>query len=259
MTDQPTLPDDPLGLKKDEPAAGIGHNMPPAFDQNAYDELVDRVDAFLEVSDKWKPVPIETEEKASLLNDQIAGLRKLHASVEAERVKQKKPHDDQAQAVQDAFKPQLDRITAAANTLKPKLNDYATLKQKRLDEEAARKKAEADKIAAEAAAKAEAAAQTASIDEKLEAEAAQKEAEAAQKEAAKAAKEKANIGSATGAARTYAKRKIKTARINNIRQLFLHYQANPKVVDLLQSLANAEVRAAKFDGTMPPGTTLIEE
>jgi hypothetical protein len=87
----------------------------------------------------------------------------------------------------------------------------------------------------------------------------QVEAEKAVKEAAKqderAAKPvSAKIASATGAGRSVGLRTQKSVEILNINTLFLHFRDRPEVAELLQSLAQKEVRAASWDGVDPPGT-----
>ena len=256
MTNEPTLPGDPLEIR-DEAPAPIGHNLPPAYDEQAFEVMATRIDGFLSASDAWLETNIANDQMAERLNDQITGLRKLFKEVDAQRVSEKKPHDEQAASVQGAYKPQLDRIKAAADRLKPKLDAFAREKQRKIDEAARIEREKAAAAAAEAQRIADEAAASNSIDAQVEAEAAQKEAAEAQKIADKASKQRAQVGSSSGGGRAHSVRKTKRAEISNIRHLFMFYQEHPKVVEVLQSLANAHVRAADFDGKDLPGTTTI--
>jgi hypothetical protein len=65
-------------------------------------------------------------------------VRKARKDADAQRAEEKRPHDEAAKAVQQAWKPLLDRCDAAANALKQALTPYRTEKQ-RAKEEAARK------------------------------------------------------------------------------------------------------------------------
>jgi hypothetical protein len=254
MTDQPTAPnnEDPLDLNDTTP--GIGHNAPPEplpFDAEALDKLKVTASSFIEVSDQWLKVDVNSDTLAGQINDQITGLRKLFKRIEDARKAAKKPHTDRARAVDEAFNPIKTRVEKAANRLKPKLAAYAEKKEREAEAERQRLQAEADRAAKEAAMKAMEADRGDSIDAQVEAEQAAKQAEQAAKQAAK--KIDTSIKSASGAGRTMATRSRKACTIENVRHLFMHYQHRPEVHDLLQRLANAEANAAGFpeDGKIP--------
>ncbi len=245
--DNPTSPTAPSADQNER--ATIGDNKPPVFSQEKLDEIKGRADAFMQVSNTWLEVDIETDHLAEQLNDQIAGLRKLHKEVDTLRKGEKKPYDDAAAAIQAAFNPLLKRLEAAGKALKPKVEKYLSEKQRKLDEQKRLEREEAERKAREAEEAAAKAAQSNDIDAQVEAEEAQKAAAAAQKAANKDAR--ANIGSASGGGRTMSLRNRKVAQIKNPASLFLHYQNRPEVMDVLQRLANAEANAAGFEGKIP--------
>ena len=70
------------------------------------------------------------------------------------------------------------------------------------------------------------------------------------KEAAKEVKRaekptKVSVGSATGGGRSMAMRTQAYAEIMNIRAVFMHFSENPRVIEVLQSLADAEIRGGR--------------
>ena len=236
----------------------IGHNRPPPYDAEALLVLVNRTDEFMAASTaiRQKAVPIQNEEHAALLTDHIGGLRGLVKQVDEARKAAKKPHDDAAKAVQEAFNPILDRIKRALDFM---LNEQTVWLDKKAAAEAARKaeeqriarekQAEADRLAREAAASGD-------FDAEARAEAAKKEADKLAKEAAKAAT--VNQGSASGAARTVGLVTVRSAKITNINLLFLHYRDRPEVAEVLLRLANADIRAKDVDDSLIQGIEIIE-
>lgn len=237
--------------------ATIGHNAGPPFSPEIHEQFTDRASEFIDASQKWLDLPeIAEEAHAQALTDQIDGLRKLFKKVEDARRDAKQPHLDAGKAVDDAFNPIKKRLEACADKLKKKLEPWLIAQRKKAEaeERARREAAEAERLAAEEAAR------------KAEAKnnlAAQFEAEEAQKRAAEAeklAKQKidTNAKSATGAGRTIALRTVREVEITNIRLLFMHYQNRPEVADLLQRLAQADMRAADVDHTKIPGIVVNE-
>lgn len=228
------------------PSAGLGHNHPPPFDPDILTELVGRTDEFMATSTRIRRdfAPIQTEEHAQLLTDHIAGLRGLTKQIDTARVTAKKPHDDAGKAVQDAFKPVLDRVDKALKAMLDIQTEYG----RRKAEEERKRKAEEERLAAEARAEAERlaaeAAKSGDLDAEVAADQAKKDAEALEKQAARDVK--TNIQSATGAGRTISMVKVREAQITNISLVFVRYRTNPKLVECLQALANADVRAKEI-------------
>lgn len=244
-------------LDNDNDRAVIGGNNPPPFDVDAHAAFVAKVDEFVAASNKWLKTEVDTEDLAKQLNDQITGLRGLWKKVDEARANAKKPHDDASKAVQAAFTPILNKLTKAADALKPKLAAYA---KKKRDREEAERRAAQERARAEA----EAAEQAARVAEKegdigalADAEQAKKDAEKAEKEASR--KPSSGVGSASGGGRTVSLRKMKEVEVTNINVLFMHFRDHPDVHDLLRRLATAEVRAKDYDPADPiPGIKVIE-
>lgn len=246
----PTLPNaDSEPVPGPNPNTGIGANNPPPFDQEQVDGLTKTADAFLKACDIWRKTDVTSETLAGQLGDQITGLRANKKAVDEARKAAKKPHDDAGKAVQAAFTPLLDRydralkiMLAKASAWSEKLEAEARAKKQAEREEAERKEAEARRMAMDAET-------SGSIDDQLAAEKAQKEAEKAQKAAAKDVK--VNIKSASGAGRTVSTRTRNVVTIENLNLVFMHYRDDPKVHDLLVSLATAEANAKGFAGKIP--------
>jgi len=243
-----------------EDTAGLGHNNPPeenpaapapVLDQALVKESKDVARAALE---RLKAVkrPIETVMEAEIMNDAMGAVVAAKKTVEANRVKAKKPFDEAAAQVQTIFKTGiidvLDRFHGLA---KEEVNTFRVAEQARADAEAEARRA----AAREEEERAFAAKQLAEANGD---DLAAAEAEAAAEEAAKRVDriEKVDttvrIGSATGETRTLAARTVKTARITNIKALALHFINDPKLEETLQALANAAVRAAGYvEGSIP--------
>lgn len=221
----------------------LGHNLPPAD--------FSRVDDLISTAERWRserPV-IETDEiaeKATAFLDQLRGCAK---EIEAQRKTAKQPHMDAAKAVDDTFKPQVDRLTAAADLIKGLLGAFLRKKE---DERRAIE-AEQRRIAEEARRKAEEAAKSESIDGQLQAKRAAEEAEEAAKAADAIAKAKTNIGGM--GARTVSLRTRRVAVIVDQGKVYRKFKDHPTVVEALQKLVNAEIRA----GHVVPGVEVREE
>lgn len=206
-----------------------------------------RVTAFMEACGKWADIKeIGSAEQSERLTDFIAGARQLWQKVEDQRKADKKPHDDRAAEVQEAFIGMLNKLKAAGEKLKPMQAAWLAKVQAKIDAE----KAEQRRLAEE---KAEAARQLAAqaaarndVSGEVDAAAALKEAEKEQKAANRDVKAKA--GSASGGGRAMAMREVRSAEILSRNSVYMHFRDHPDVVDLLQRLATAAVRAGvEFD------------
>ncbi|GGE24071.1 hypothetical protein SAMN05421774_10889 [Gemmobacter megaterium] len=225
--------------------AAPGHNNPPPYDPDKHADLAARVEKFMATCNEVRAAgEITSEENAQHLSDLIAGLRGLKKQVEAQKKADKAPHDEAGKAVVAAFSPLEERLERAAKAMLVVMQGWLDKKKAEAEAEKARKAAEAEaarKAAEDAAAQAAA---TGNIDAEIEAERLAKEAAKAEKRAAKQVK--VSVGSATGAGRTVSTRKVRSAEITNARALFLRYADHPKVLDVLQSLANADVRSGEI-------------
>jgi transcription initiation factor IIE alpha subunit len=252
---QPTLPGTEDEAPGPNPNTGIGGNMGPAYDPIEHQALKTNMDAFVKVSDQWAKVDINSDALASQLGDQINGLRKLLKRIEETRVKNKKPYDDRAKEVQEAYRGIMIPLEKALENLKPKLEKFAADKRQKAEAEKAEKEAQAQRAAEQARTKEMDAQNSGSIMGQVEAENAKKEAEAQAKEAAKPID--TSIKSATGAGRTISERTRRTVEIDNIKHLFMHYKDHDLVRETLLRLAVNEANSATFkDGDKIPGTTI---
>ena len=224
------------------PRAVMGDNRPPPFDPERHTDLGQRVDAFMAVCNDVRAAgPLDSDEKAERLADHIAGMRGLKNQVEDTRKAEKKPHDEAAKAVQEAFSPMVDRLDRAIKAMLGMQGDWIALKQAAADEARRQREAEAARLAKEAEDAAKAALESGSIDGEMEAERLAKAAADAGKAAAR--ETKVSVGSATGAGRTISTRTIRKAEIINVNLLLVRYRAHPKMLELLHQLADADIRS----------------
>ena len=256
----PTLPN--TDAPGPNPNTGLGANNPPADQAFSPAELAahkEKSDAFIKASDVWLQTPITSETLAGQLTDQIAGLRAVYKEVDEARGAQKKVWNDKGDEVQAAYKPILATITAAADLLKKPLLAWNQEQQRLADVARAEKIRIANEAANEARRLAMDAAASQSIAAKVEAEAA---AAAAEKQVKAAEKEvKTSVKSGSGGGRKLSTRTRNVCTIDRISQLFTHYRDNPKVAEVLLSLANAEANSKDFDlklGHSIPGTSITQ-
>lgn len=224
------------------------------YDAKEHAELMAHVDLFCDAAGKWLDLKaIQSEEQASRLADFMTGADQLFERVENARKAAKKPWDDLAAAVQDAFRPMTGAPTAKApagklhrirNSMKMMSDDWLKREKARLAEEQKRaeaaaraKREEAERLAAQAEARNDIAGQH-------EAEQALKDAQKAEKQATKPVA--AKMTSATGAGRARWLRNTKHAKIINRRACFAYFQNHPEVDALLERLATSAIRAGEI-------------
>ncbi|MBN2759489.1 MAG: hypothetical protein JXQ79_03230 [Rhodobacteraceae bacterium] len=229
------------------------NNLAP-YDAKEHAELMAHVDLFCDAAGKWLDLKsIQSEEQASRLRDFITGADQLFNRVENSRKKAKKPWDDLAAAVMDAYRPMTGAPTAKApagklHSIRSKMavmeTDWLKREKARLAEEQkmAEAKARAQREAAEKAAR-EAESRN-DIAGQHDAEQALKDAEKAEKQAAKTVAPK--VASATGAGRGRGLRTTKHAKIINRRACFAYFQNQPEVDVLLERLATSAIRAGEI-------------
>jgi chemotaxis protein histidine kinase CheA len=238
--------------------AGIGHNHPPPFDQSVIDSIRADASALVEANREWlQKGSLESDEQAARAADHVSGLRKLKKRAEEGKTAAKKPHDAAAKLCTAAYSPVIDGIEKMIRTTLAMQTEFLNLKQEELNRQRREAEAEAARQRAEAEAAAQAAAQANDPIAEAAALNAVKAAEKAEKQAARV--ETARVGTATGAGGTIAMRTRRVARIVNARALLIHYQDHPDILEALQRLANAHVRAANFDGNDLPGTKTENE
>lgn len=237
-----------------------GHNNPPPYREDKVAEHNAKAAEFLDVAGKWLDLKeIQTEDQAARLTDFITGVKQRQKATDEDRKADKKPHDDAGKKVQAAYNPIIEKLKKAVERVTPmqtawltKLEEQRRAEARRAEEEARRAEAEAARLAQQAEARND-------IAGEAEAEEAAKRAAEMKKDAAGLAKKRAQVKSATGGGRTTSLRTVRSAKITNVRMLFMHYQAHPDVAECLKRLADAEIRAAKGAPVNIPGIEVIEE
>lgn len=224
-----------------------------AYDEATLFNFQTRVLDFCNAAGVWADLKqITSTAQSERLTDFVEGSRGLFKQVDTARKAAKKPWDDKSDEVQAAFTPLLDKLKAVGESMKKMQADWLLRENARIEAE----KAEAARIAREkleaAKREAEQAAARNDFSGAVDAEAALKEAAKEAKQAEKPATAKA--GSASGGGRGMSLRTQAYAEITNIRQVFMHFAENPRVIEILQSLADAEIRA----GREVPGATRKE-
>lgn len=236
--------------------AGIGHNTPPG--PIVPEAIITKVEDFTDAAGAWLDLSeIATKEQAEKATDFLNGARKTFKEIEAARKAAKKPHDDAARAVQEAFKPLLAKVELAANKVGDMQTKWLRAERDREEAERLQREADAKRVAEEAERKGREAEARNDIDGMVEADAAAQEAEKAAKSAAKPVSARAS--SATGAGRTVSLRTTWFADVENINHAFVVYRDRPEVREMLERLATADVRAQQGEKTAPQGFKLRKE
>lgn len=244
------------------PRAVIGDNKPPLYDPDVMAKLLARSKELMTVGKAWEDLgKIATEEDAGKLNDFLAQARAQIKEIEAKRKEQKKPHDDNAKAVDAAFNPLKTPVETMGIKLNAMQTAYLVEKQRLADEkreaerlEAKRKQDEADALAAKAAEEGDAIAVA-------QAEQAQKEAVKEVKQTSKPAV--ARVASGSGGGRTASLRTYHVATLDRALPAISWFRDNRaeawgKIEALLVALAEAEHRSVEGVKEIP-GVTFTEE
>lgn len=182
---------------------------------------------------------------AGKLNDVVKEIQTLTKSADKDRKAIKEPHLVAGRQVDADFKPIAERGKALIDQGKAKVTAYMIEQQRIADE--ARRKAEAE---AEKARKiAEQLANDALVGESVQEDAKQAEraAQAAQAEASDAGR----VGSVSGQSRVMSLRKSYLAEITDPAAAAAHYANHPKLRDVIQAIANAELRSANKPESIP--------
>lgn len=223
-----------------------GHNGPPAFET-----LRVNLDDLLIESHNWADgKAAETQEQVDEIARLIEELKDGASAMEAERVKEKKPLDDQIKAIQDRFNVYLaplsnksvkGKVPLAIEALNAAKRPFL-LELERQQAEAARKAREEAEAKAQAAAEALRQADAANLSAREEAEAKIREAEDAAKAAKAAEGAKAH---AHGGGRAQGLRTVRVARVTDWdAAIKFYWKENPQpFLDLVQKLADDDARA----------------
>jgi hypothetical protein len=233
------------------PHATIGHNRPPV------DIFEERIVGLFDEAKNWLDgEPVTAQAQADELGKLLDMIRTAAKEADAQRKVEKKPYDDAAKAVQDAWNPLLKRCEIAADTVKKALAPFLA-EQDRIAREAA---AAARREAEEKAAAARAAFQASDVTDlsaREEAERLAREAKDAEKIAGKAEKVKAG---AQGGARAVSLRTVYAAQVTDYQALARHvWTTDPEALRaFLDEYAAAATRRSPDAARALPGVTVTE-
>lgn len=205
----------------------------------------------------------ETQEQVDAIAELIDGLNGGGKALEAERVKEKKPHDDAVKAIQDRYNVYLaptsnktvkGKVPLAIEALNAAKRPFLLAREAELEEQRRKAREEAEAKAREAAEAAKAASAS-DLNAQEEADAKLREAEAAQKAAKAAEKERAH---AHGGGRAQGLRTVWRAEITDLNAATKFYwRTNPDAfAQLVQKLADDDARQNRRSAE---GVTFREE
>lgn len=234
---------------EDAYTAEIGHNNPPAEDIRTPEQR--RVDDLMDAANAWlKSVPeITDEETATACDDFLKQVKDEADALEKTRKAFNKPLEDQVKANNDAYRPLTALLEKAKSLLTPlktkwlkREQDRIAAERKKAEEEALRKLQEAEDAKRSAAS---------SVQDAVRADEAQKAADTAMAAVEAANKAKATV-KGNYATRSSGLRTYWSANITDYTKAAIHYCDNPKMVALIQQLADADARDQK-DALKVPG------
>ena len=224
-------------------------NNPPAYEAISLhiEDLIAEAQNYLDGQ------PIENQGQADDIGKLLDNIRQAKKAADDQRVIEKKPHDDAAKAVQQKYKPLIDKCDLAGTVAKRALTpwlEHLEAEQRRISEE---KRIEAEK-AAKAAREAEIAART-DLAGAEKAEAARLVADDLAKAAGRAEKVKPQ---ATGGARAIGLRTSYRAEITDPLAFgkWAWAHRNAEYMEFLEGLA---VRECRHGPAMIPGIIVHQE
>lgn len=197
---------------------GIGGNEPPAFE--AYMMALD--DAYSTAQDFLDGSALENDGQADAVGKILSEVKKIKKDANAERIEEKRPHDDAGKAVQAKWKPLLERADTILAAAQKPLTAYLNQKAAKQAEEARKAREEAERKAQKAIA---AERQAESMDDLEKARAAQEEADQAARDAKRASKAKAHVA---GVDRAVGLRTYKVVTVTDHRKALLWIAARDK-------------------------------
>lgn len=236
-------------------APTIGDNSGDPAD--IYAPYRDRTNDIVEAANTWlrSIKEITDEATAKACDDFLGQIKDEIAAIDTDRKAINKPHDDAVSANNNAFRPIVALLTKSKELLSPLKTRWLQREKDRLAAERAAKEAAALQAMREAEdAKRKA---TASVEAAVRADEAQAAADAAMAASAAADKAKAHV-KGDYVARASGLRTYWSAKITGFRQAMLHYETHPKMIALVQELANADARDQKA-ALMVPGCEAVPE
>lgn len=229
--------------------AVIGGNNPPVelFEQSelTLNDLYEEAGHWLDGKE------VETPEELDAISMLLDNLRKAEKLIDGNRKTEKKPHDDAGKAVQEKYKPLIDKAKLAQDTCKKAMQPYM-LEQERIRQEQERiARVEAEQAEREAL---EAAQSVQSLEQAEQAAEAIQGAKDAQKTASDVAKQKIH---AKGGERAIGLRTTWETNLVDSKEAARHFWVTNKadIENLLIDLAKKAVRSGERD---IPGFEIIE-
>ncbi len=232
--------------------AGIGHNQATPFDLS-----LEEIDGLYTEAKNWLDGSgVNSQADADGVSKLLDAARQAKKTADEARKEEKRPHDDAGKAVQEKWKPVIEKADLVADTCKAALKPYLEkLEQaKRVAAEAACREAkEKMERAAEAVRKAHE--NEGNLAERETAEIMLKAAKFAEGQATKAENDKAR---ANGGSRAVSLRSVWKPVIANAREAARHYwvERRPEMETFLVGLAETDVR---YGIRQIPGFDVIEE
>lgn len=233
----------------DAAVATIGHNRSP------FDLASEEIDGLYAEAKNWLDgEAIASQDHADALSKLLDMIREAEKRADAARKAEKKPHDDAAKAVQERYKPLLERAATAASVCKQALTPWL----EKLD----REKREAERKAREDAEAAERAAQEAfrqaGVGDLEEREEAERLAKAAKVAAATASRAENDRAQAKGGKRAVSLRTYAVATVEDP-AAFARWVWSNRFAELEAWLAELAQREASKGARALPGVTVTEE
>lgn len=232
--------------------AGIGHNQATPFDLS-----FEEIDGLYTEARNWLDGSgVHSQADADGVSKLLDAARQARKTADEARKEEKRPHDDAGKAVQEKWKPILERADLVADTCKAALKPYLEkleLEKLAIADKARREAKEKMEIAAAAVRKAHEA-----QDNLAERETAEIMLASAKRSEAAATRAENDKARATGGSRAVSLRTTWRPVIANAREAARHYwlERRPDMETFLVGLAEADVRSGK---RQIPGFDVIEE
>ena len=264
-----------MAVYEDLRSAGIGHNSGASGD--VFERLTARDAELTRTANIWiaNTKAVEDQETADALSGFLKQVTLLRSDADAARKNEKQPHLDAARAVDEKWRPLIERCDNTKRLLEPRLQAYLQKKRREQEEEARRQREEAERKrreAEEAQRRAEElirAAEAGTLDEGTNvvgaiqrAEEVAREAEAAAKAAEKAASAKVMAGgqyTVGGRKKSTSLRTYTTVKVVDLKACAA-YLVKIKAPELVEACEKAARRLYRANPEAPiPGTEVVTE
>lgn len=228
-----------------------GHNNPP----EPIDTLAEKLALFKAGAEAFGQI---TDDNAQEARDHVGYGVKLAKEIDGQRDTEKRPHLEAGRAVDAAYKPLLETTEAVQKALKAKLQAFVVAREneaRRVAEEARRKAEEAERAAREAEAQEAADPFLAAFGPVVDVQAAVIDVKVAEAQVLASSR----VSSAAGGFAATSLRTKRSAKVTDWAALAAHYLGTNEVRDMLERLANADIRHAKGNAITIPGVEIVED